>query len=117
MKRTIATALAAFALSTTAQADTFFSYSSDDYCQALAGTAAAAAELRDTGFEFSYAQAAVADARDEMRAGNDGDIAWIDDWIDAYITDNFKVVELVYAFPRVSPNEEGNAVYNLCRED
>lgn len=82
---------ASLALPLTAQAT--------EYCQGMAGWATAVAKDREAG-------ASAADAKATAAREVSGEA----------LGDMLAIVDSVYAYPRLTPDREGNRVYDICME-
>lgn len=90
---------AALAVTTSAHAGPY-TYQSEAYCQHLAEMATALAEDRELGATLESARSVFAEYRAEFD--------------DEIMVDYLNVAEAAYTYPRLSPSDEGNVIYNHC---
>ncbi len=100
MKKLLIAASFALAMPAGALADT----TTEQWCQQLGAFAFQIARVRDAGHPIEVGIQIVNESIREATPAHEVDAA-------------YNAVALVYAFPRVSPSDEGNIVYQLCIEE
>lgn len=100
MKRTLLLAvLASSLLAGTAQAEQVFTEDSFDYCQKLAQLTTIYAKERATGITLEVIHERIREANLE------DNVTW----------DLRAISEYVFDYPHQTPSQEGNGIYDICR--
>lgn len=94
--------LASGLLAGTAQAAPMFSTNSENTCQLLARMATFFAQYREKAVPIEEARQVVFNSSTKNQN---------------LISDVLYVIEIVYTYPLLPASEEGNVIYNLCRDE